>query len=374
MPSKKVSNFNSSNNKPKILSLFSGCGGLDLGFHKAGYETVWANDFSHWACASFRKNIGNVIVEGDIEQIDPNDPTIPDCDIILGGFPCQDFSMIWKQPGLEGERGNLYKSFLRFVNAKKPKVFVAENVKGLLTANKRKAIQQIITDFENCGYYVQAKLYNFAEFGVPQFRERVLIVGVRLDTGFDFHHPEPTHGENTDHGLLPYVTAGQAISDIPENTSNHEKLKISEQTKKRLDLIPEGGNYSDIPRDHPLYVKSMLSLVYRRMHRDKPSTTIIAAGGGGTWGYHFPEPRAFTNRERARLQSFPDNFEFIGSTTEVRRQIGNAVPPQGVVELAKAILPIFSDSYQKVDLHEKLEAEKHAVFQDRLNKIRGGKR
>ena len=374
MLSKQIANFNSSDNKPRILSLFSGCGGLDLGFHQAGYETVWANDFSHWACESFRKNIGDVIVEGDIEQIDPNDPSIPDCDIILGGFPCQDFSMIWKQPGLEGERGNLYKSFLRFVNAKKPKVFVAENVKGLLTANKKKAIQQIITDFENCGYYVQAKLYNFAEFGVPQFRERVLIVGVRLDTGFDFHHPEPTHGENTDHGLLPYVTAGQAISDIPENASNHEKLKISEQTKKRLDLIPEGGNYSDIPRDHPLYVKSMLSLVYRRMHRDKPSTTIIAAGGGGTWGYHFPEPRAFTNRERARLQSFPDNFEFIGSTTEVRRQIGNAVPPQGVVELAKAILPIFSDSYQKVDLHEKLEAEKNAVFQDRLNKIRGEKR
>ncbi|ABX72940.1 TPA: DNA cytosine methyltransferase [Neisseria meningitidis] len=374
MLSKQISNLNSSSNKPKILSLFSGCGGLDLGFHQAGYETVWANDFSHWACESFRKNIGDVIVEGDIEQIDPNNPTIPDCDIILGGFPCQDFSMIWKQPGLEGERGNLYKSFLRFVNAKKPKVFVAENVKGLLTANKKKAIQQIITDFENCGYYVQAKLYNFAEFGVPQFRERVLIVGVRLDTGFDFHHPEPTHGENTDYGLLPYVTAGQAISDIPENANNHEQLKISEQTKKRLNLIPEGGNYSDIPRDHPLYVKSMLSLVYRRMHRDKPSTTIIAAGGGGTWGYHFPEPRAFTNRERARLQSFPDNFEFMGSTTEVRRQIGNAVPPQGVVELAKAILPVFSDGYHKVNLHEKLEAEKNVFFQDRLNKIRGGKR
>ena len=105
--------INSTENKPKILSLFSGCGGLDLGFHQAGYETIWANDFSHWACESFRKNIGDVIVEGDIEQIDPNDPTIPDCDIILGGFPCQDFSMIWKQPGLEGERGNLYKSFLR---------------------------------------------------------------------------------------------------------------------------------------------------------------------------------------------------------------------------------------------------------------------
>lgn len=373
MSSKKISKFNSSDKKPRILSLFSGCGGLDLGFHQAGYETVWANDFSHWACESFRKNIGDVIVEGDIEQIDPNDPTIPDCDIILGGFPCQDFSMIWKQPGLEGERGNLYKSFLRFVNAKKPKVFVAENVKGLLTANKKKAIQQIITDFENCGYYVQAKLYNFAEFGVPQFRERVLIVGVRLDTGFDFHHPEPTHNETGENGLKPYVTAGQAISNIPKDASNNELLKISDKTRRMLELIPEGGNFTDIPKDHPLYVKGMISHVYRRMHRSEPSKTIIAAGGGGTWGYHFPEPRAFTNRERARLQSFPDDFEFVGSTTEVRRQIGNAVPPQGVVELAKSILPIFSGNYEKVDLHEKLVAEKEILFHDRLSKIRGGK-
>lgn len=246
-------------------------------------------------------------------------------------------------------------------------------MKGLLTANKKKAIQQIITDFENCGYYVQAKLYNFAEFGVPQFRERVLIVGVRLDTGFDFHHPKPTHNETGENGLKPYVTAGQAISNIPQNVSNNELLKISDKTRRMLELIPEGGNFTDIPKDHPLYVKGMISHVYRRMHRNEPSKTIIAAGGGGTWGYHFPEPRAFTNRERARLQSFPDDFEFVGSTTEVRRQIGNAVPPQGVVELAKAILPIFSGNYKKVDLHKKLKAEKDVLFHDRLSKIRGGK-
>ncbi|MBV7387635.1 DNA cytosine methyltransferase [Pasteurellaceae bacterium TAE3-ERU1] len=375
MPSGQLSFPNTSFSvKPKILSLFSGCGGLDLGFHLAGYETVWANDFSHWACESFKKNIGNVIVEGDIEKIDPADPKIPDCDIILGGFPCQDFSMIWKQPGLDGDRGNLYKSFLRFVNAKKPKVFVAENVKGLLTANKKKAIQQIITDFEGCGYYVQAKLYNFAEYGVPQFRERVLIVGIRLDTGFDFHHPDPTHNEKGTDGLLPYVTAGEAVSNIPADSANHEFMKISDKTRQMLKKIPEGGNFTDIPKDDPLYVKGMISHVYRRMHRNEPSKTIIAAGGGGTWGYHFPEPRAFTNRERARLQSFPDDFEFVGSTTEVRRQIGNAVPPQGVVELARAILPIFTGNYQRVDLHKKLENEKDILFLERLKKIRGGKR
>ncbi|EXS17955.1 DNA (cytosine-5-)-methyltransferase family protein [Acinetobacter sp. 883425] len=339
----------------------------------AGYETVWANDLSKWACETFRKNIADVIVEGDIEQIDPYDKNIPDCDIILGGFPCQDFSMIWKQPGLEGERGNLYKSFLRFVDAKKPKVFVAENVKGLLTANKKKAIKQIIEDFEAIcpGYYVQAKLYNFAEYGVPQLRERVLIVGIRVDTGFDFKHPAPTHGQDSTKGLKPFVTAGEAVKDIPANATNNELLRISPKTVDMLNLIPPGGNFTDIPKGHPLYVKGMISHVYRRMHPDEPSKTIIAAGGGGTWGYHYPEPRAFTNRERARIQSFPDNFEFIGTTTEVRRQIGNAVPPQGVYELAKTILPIFSNSYEKVDLYERFEKEKSAHFQDRLNKIKG---
>lgn len=338
------------NTTPKILSLFSGCGGLDLGFHWAGYQTVWANDFSPWACESFRQNIGDVIVEGDIEQIDPNDNSIPDCDIILGGFPCQDFSMIWKQPGLDGKRGNLYKSFLRFVKAKKPKVFVAENVKGLLTANRKKAIQQIIDDFESCGYCVQAKLYNFAEFGVPQFRERVLIVGIRLDTDFEFQHPNPTH-THPDKALLsnlkPYVTAGQAIQNIPHWAKNQEPININPKTRQMLELIPEGGNFKDIPPDHPLYVKGMISHIYRRMHRDEPSRTIIAAGGGGTWGYHYPEPRPFTNRERARLQSFPDDFEFVGSTIEVRRQIGNAVPPLGVVALAKALLPLFAGDGSK---------------------------
>jgi DNA (cytosine-5-)-methyltransferase len=151
-----------------IISLFSGCGGLDLGFEQVGdYRTVWANDFKHEACVTFRNNFGNVIVEGDIEQIDPyHDANIPNCDLVLGGFPCQDFSIIWKQPGLNGERGNLYKSFLRFVDAKKPKAFVAENVKGILTANGKKAIKQIIEDFQNIepGYIVKPHLYNFAEY------------------------------------------------------------------------------------------------------------------------------------------------------------------------------------------------------------------
>ncbi|CZI16407.1 DNA cytosine methyltransferase [Legionella pneumophila serogroup 1] len=344
---------------PRILSLFSGCGGLDLGFHQEGYKTIWANDFNTWAAKTFTHNFGNVMHCGDIEEIDPySDRTIPDCDLILGGFPCQDFSMIWKRPGLNGERGNLYKSFLRFIDAKKPQAFVAENVKGLLSANKNRAIETIIKDFEDIapGYLVKIQLYNFADYGVPQFRERVLIVGIRKDTGFNFVHPEPTHGN----GRQPYFTAGEALNGVEKAPYNNEHMNAQPRTIEMLKLIPEGGNFTDIPKDHPLYVKGMISHVYRRIHRNEPAKTIIAAGGGGTWGYHFPEPRPLTNRERARLQSFPDDFYFEGSIAEVRRQIGNAVPPKGVNLLARSLKPLFEKEYNQEDLY---------ILGDRLKKM-----
>ena len=170
---------------PRIISLFCGCGGLDLGFYLEGYRTVWANDINEWAVKSYNNYFENAANHEDINVIDPySDSTIPSADIVLGGFPCQDFSVIWKRPGLNGERGNLYKHFLRFVDAKKPLAFVAENVKGLLSANNRKAISQIISDFEKIspGYMIKVQLHKFAEYGVPQFRERVIIVGIRMDS------------------------------------------------------------------------------------------------------------------------------------------------------------------------------------------------
>ncbi len=342
-------------NKPKVISLFAGCGGLDLAFHKEGYDIVWANDFDQWAVNTYKENLGNVIHHGNIEDFDPyKDKTIPECDLVIGGFPCQDFSVIWKRPGLNGERGNLYKSFLRFVDAKKPKAFVAENVKGILSANKRKAIETIVNDFENIapGYLVKIKLYNFAYYGVPQFRERVLIVGVRKDTGFAFNHPKPSHGPL---GKKPYFTAGEALKNAEKLKWNNEHMNIAPKTAEKLKLITEGGNFQDIPKEHPLYVKGMISHVYRRIHRNEPAKTIIAAGGGGTWGYHYPEPRPLTNRERARLQSFPDDFKFLGSMTEVRRQIGNAVPQKGVRALAKELKKLFKEKYKKKDLFQESE-------------------
>ncbi len=358
--------MNNEKNQPKVLSLFSGCGGLDLGFHMAGYKTVWANDINEWAVETFKENFGDVITKENIEEIDPKtDKTIPECDLILGGFPCQDFSIIWKQPGLEGNRGNLYKNYLRFIDARKPKAFVAENVKGLLTANGGRAIRQIISDFSNIGegYMVKVQLYNFAEYGVPQFRERVLIVGIRLDQEFNFIHPAPTHGPKAS---APYFTAGAALEGVESVPYNNEHMNITEKTRKMLELIPEGGNFTDIPKDSPLYVKGMISHVYRRINRNEPAKTIIAAGGGGTWGYHYPEPRPLTNRERARLQSFPDDFIFKGSITEVRRQIGNAVPPVGVKLLAETLKPLFTGEYEHVDIRALNEKLKSLSVKERL--------
>jgi DNA (cytosine-5)-methyltransferase 1 len=326
-------------NKPKLLSLFSGCGGLDLGFLMAGYEIVWANDFDHWSCVTYKRNFGDHIVEGSVEDIDFS--KVPDCDIMTGGFPCQDFSMIWKRGGLQTQRGNLYTYFVKAVQEKKPKVFIGENVKGILSANKGKAIKQIIEDFSKVGYEVKAHLYNFADYGAPQLRERVVIVGIRKDIDYVWEKPDPTRTPDK------YVTAGQALKGAEKVPYNNEHQNIKDKTREMLKLIPEGGNFTSIPKDSPYYVKGMISHVYRRVNRNKPSTTIIAGGGGGTWGYHYEEPRPLTNRERARLFGYPDDFIFEGSITEVRRQIGNSVPPVAAKEIAKALLPVFDAAKAK---------------------------
>lgn len=318
--------------KIEVVSLFSGCGGMDLGFQLSGFDIKWANDFDEMACQTYARNIGNHIVYGDITEL--NYSQIPESDLIIGGFPCQDFSMLWKRGGINTDRGNLYRNFVEIVTLKNPLMFVAENVKGILTANKKKAIKQIIEDFSKTGKYgynTTPYLINFADYGVPQLRERVLIIGVRKDIEVFFDIPSPTHS------ISNYVSAKEALKDVEKVKFNNEHQNIRESTIEKLKLIPPGGNFTDIPKGSPYYVKGMISHVYRRLHPDKPSTTIIAAGGGGTWGYHYSEPRPLTNRERARLFGYPDDFIFEGNVTEVRRQIGNSVPPSGILPFAKQI-------------------------------------
>lgn len=371
--------------KPKVVSLFSGAGGMDLGFEKAGYEVIWANDIEHWAVKTYKRNFPKTnVVCDDIRNID--DRNIPDCDIVIGGFPCQDFSVLGgsTRKGITAKRGKLYKEFIRIVKAKKPKVFVAENVKGILSANKGLAIKIIKHDFEHifsldtnktteefsfeemhfweeerllsCNqqdpskdYFVFVNLYKFVEYGVPQFRERVLIIGIRKDIYEEKKLPfKKTEGFLTSPEM--YVTSGEVLEGkviysvpVSEVPFNNEISKMKKKTIEMLKHIPEGGNYKDLPKE--LAVKGLMSNIYRRLHRNKPSPTIIANGGGGTWGYHYEEPRALTNRERARLQTFPDDFIFEGPIGEVRKQIGNAVPPLGILPTALDLKKYLIDNY-----------------------------
>jgi DNA (cytosine-5)-methyltransferase 1 len=324
----------------KVMSLFAGCGGMDLGFlmakhPKLKYEIGWANDFNEEACETYRNNIGHDIVCGDIWDVDLKQT--PKADVVIGGFPCQEFSILRGERNtvFKSKRGLLYTKFVEAVSEKLPLFFLAENVKGLVSANGGYALKRIKSDFEkvdHVGYNVQYKIINFADFGVPQRRERVIIIGVRNDLKVSFSFPEPTHKGK-------HVAVKDALKGVESVPYNNELMKITESTRIKLEQIPAGGNYKDL-KDHA--DKNWMSIIYKRLHPDQPSPTIVACGGGGTWGYHYKEPRALTNRERARIQSFPDDFRFFGSTTEVRRQIGNAVPPLGIKPIAEQLLKMIN--------------------------------
>lgn len=207
----------------KVCSLFAGCGGLDLGFELAEhpelkFKTIWANDIDKSCALTYKRNFPKTeFVTGDIWDYELKN--LPECDLVLGDFPCQDFSMLRgdevKRRGVATKRGILYTKFVEAVFLKQPIVFVAENVKGLLSANKGGAIKQIIEDFKKVGYHVHYKLLNFADYGVPQRRERVFIVGIRKDFDGSFKFPEPTH-------LGKHVTAKEALKDVEKIKYNNE--------------------------------------------------------------------------------------------------------------------------------------------------------
>jgi len=328
----------------KIFSTFTGAGGLDIGFHgdfnylgkhypKLNFKTIKAIELNEYACNTLNhdsKYFANTdVINHDITKIDPKDFKDENYDVLLGGFPCVTFSIVGKQVGVKDDlNGKLYESFVNFVEELQPKVFLAENVKGILSANKGQAIKIITKRFEETGYRLKIQLVNFADYGVPQLRQRVLFIGIRSDIEDEFHVPSPTHKGN-------HVTSEEAFSLIDTGCVNHNFIRQLPTTTAKLEAIPEGGNFKDLPPE--LSVKALMSNIYRKLDRKKPAYTVLASGGGGTWTYHYQEPRALTNRERARLQAFPDDLKFKGSNTEVRRQIGNAVPAIGVYPFAKEI-------------------------------------
>ncbi len=328
----------------KYGELFSGPGGLALGAMLASLETAeseyriehaWASDYDNDSCSTYQKNIcpdkPETVICQDIKSLEIQ--ALPKVDIFAYGFPCNDFSIVGEQKGFNGGYGPLYSYGVDVLNKLKPLCFVAENVNGLTSANNGGAFSQILRDLENAadGYNIVANLYKAEEYGVPQTRHRIIMVGFTKSSSFWFRVPRPTTARN-------YISSKTAIENPPieKNAPNNEKTRQSKRVIERLKHIKPGQNCwdADLPEHLKLNVKgAKLSQIYKRLDPDKPSYTITGSGGGGTHVYHYSENRALTNRERARLQTFPDDFVFHGPKESVRKQIGMAVPPR----LAKII-------------------------------------
>lgn len=335
--------------------LFCGPGGLAWGATNAkisdgSYEIVhkWANDYDRSTCQTYIRNIcpnepESVYCE-DVHTLDIS--KLGSIDALAFGFPCNDFSVVGEQLGFKGKFGPLYTYGIKALNEYHPQWFLAENVGGLQSANGGKAFEKILKDMKNAGYKLYPNLYKFEEYGIPQARHRVIIIGIRDDLPYEFKIPAPS-------GILK--TCKDAIENPPikEGAFNNELTKQSEQVVKRLSYIKPGENAftANIPEEFQLKVKgAKISQIYKRLDPTKPAYTVTGSGGGGTHIYHWSEPRALTNRERARLQTFPDDYVFEGSKEEVRKQIGMAVPAEGARIIFEAVLKTFAgEKYDYVE-------------------------
>lgn len=405
-------------NNFKVISLFSGAGGMDLGFENAGFNIVWANDFFKEAVESYKKNVSKNVVYGDITKIDSSE--IPnDVDLVIGGFPCQGFSVANTKRSMEDKRNFLYKEMLRIIKDKNPKFFVAENVKGLLSMEKGKVFQMIKKDFESLGYKVDAKLLNAAEYGVPQARERLVIIGNRI--GVENPFPKPTYWVDSKQykskkGLKDPITVEQTIgflsnvklSDSPITLDNGTKIynhiaatnvydkfwgrkydvnqadvcdylrywrdKSGYSTKKVDDhfgykytaghwfrkdnhsgSIPKPSDWWELKRIFNFddtYDKQVTTMVEKEIkfeqslritNWDRPSDTITATSPE----IHINKERRLSARECAMLQTFPMDYEFVGSLNTVYRQIGNAVPVKLAEQIADEIYKTLSEYSDK---------------------------
>lgn len=293
------------------ISLFSGAGGLDMGFERAGFRTIWANDFESDACKTHENWSTAKVVCGDIAKVDEKD--IPDADVMLGGFPCQGFSLSGPRK-IDDSRNVLYKHYVRIVKAKKPLMFVGENVKGLLTMGNGTIVEAIIEDFSQCGYDVFYKLLNAKDYGVPEDRERIIIIGFRKDLNIKtFEYPAPRDY---------IVTMREALKNIPEPTPDEVcnapySSRYMSRNRKR--------SWDDVSYTIPAMAKQV-TLWPGSPDMTKVGTDLWKFGENGV-------TRRFSWREAAAIQTFPTSLEFYGDLTSKYKQIGNAVP----VKLAEII-------------------------------------
>lgn len=338
----------------KLGELFCGPGGIAWGALHANigndeYKIAhqWANDYDKDTCETYRYNIccdnPKSVHHKDIREF--NLENLPKIDALAFGFPCNDYSVVGEQKGMDGVFGPLYSYGVKVLNIYNPMWFVAENVGGLRNANDGKSFTKILDDLRKAGdyggYTVVPHLYKFEEYGIPQARHRIIIVGIRKDIDVSYHVPSPAPYAGIDN------TCRKAIEEppIPKDAFNNELTKQSETVIKRLDHILPGQNAftANLPDELKLNVHgAKISQIYKRLDPEKPAYTVTGSGGGGTHIYHWKESRALTNRERARLQTFPDTYKFIGSKESVRKQIGMAVPCKGAKIIFEAILKSFA--------------------------------
>lgn len=286
-----------------VASLFCGAGGLDIGFERAGFHTVWANDFDPDACKTHESWCKAKVVCGDIGKIDASD--IPDTDIILGGFPCQGFSLSGPRK-IDDKRNVLYQHYVRIVKAKQPLMFVGENVKGLLTMGNGQIIEAIVQEFSDCGYNVFYKLLNAKDYGVPEDRERVVIVGFRKDLGIDrFEFPMPRNFT---------VTMREALKNVPAPTE-HEVC--NQPYSSRYMSRNRKRGWDEVSYTIPAMAKQVTLW---------PGSPDMVKIDKDLWEFGSGETRRLSWREAAAIQTFPADMEFHGDLTSKYKQIGNAVP------------------------------------------------
>lgn len=347
----------SNKSKIKVLDLFSGCGGLSFGFENAGFQIVAGIDNWEDALITFQHNhSGAKIFNLDLGTPDINHlkKKIGSVDVVVGGPPCQGFSISGNR-NVDDPRNKLYKGFVKIVEAFKPKVFVLENVPNLVSMASGQIKDEIIRNFQSLGYSVKYKVLLASDFGVPQNRRRVIFVGVRGQNTFDF--PEPYFKNDSEK-----VSTSDAISDLPDKDlvdgsiltqkpiSDYQKLMrkktdkvynhiLTSHDKKTIEtisLVPDGGNYKDLPKKYQNTRR--VNIAWTRYNSKKPSHTIDT---GHRHHFHYKFNRVPTVRESARLQSFPDNFVFLGSKTSQYKQVGNAVPPLMAQAIGRNILKLF---------------------------------
>lgn len=345
--------------KFRVLDLFSGCGGLSYGLEKIGFEAVLAIDNWDLSLKTFKRNHpASDVLTGDLAELSPKEVSKKfnlnkrDVDVIVGGPPCQGFSISGKRI-VDDPRNKLYKSFVSFVDYFRPKAFIMENVPNILSMAGGEVKKEIIDDFESLGYRVYYKVLLASDFGVPQNRRRVFFVGINGNSPFEF--PEPSHGIKG----VEKVSTKEAISDLPENDMadgtpyaskslsqyqemmrkgskgvfNHEIIVHTEKTKQIISLVPDGGNYKNLPEE--LQGTRKVNIAWTRFCSSKPSSTIDT---GHNHHFHYKYNRVPTARESARLQSFDDRFIFDGKKNEQIKQIGNAVPPLLAAAVGKQLL------------------------------------